>query len=113
MKMKTGLRYLLVQKVGKKQTKYSMDFQQEEALKCLLVTVPGVPILECLETNSVLNGWWILTQNITEKLTDKKQRTPTWFGKSRADSFQMPCLRQSVNRHWQGGQTVLNFTATG
>jgi hypothetical protein len=23
--------------------------------------------LECSETNSVLNGWWILTQNITEK----------------------------------------------
>ena len=31
-----------------------------EVLKCPLATVPGVPILECLETNSALNGWWIL-----------------------------------------------------
>jgi hypothetical protein len=24
----------------------------------------------------VLNGWWTLTQNITGKVTDEKQRTP-------------------------------------
>ena len=43
------------------------DFQLEVILKCLLATVPGAHILECLETNSVLNGWWTLIQNITEK----------------------------------------------
>ncbi|MEJ7683358.1 MAG: hypothetical protein WKG06_36965 [Segetibacter sp.] len=28
---------------------------------------PGVHMLDVLETNSVLNGWWTLTQNITGK----------------------------------------------
>ncbi len=41
----------------KKQTNYLMDFQQAEKSKCLLPTVPGVHILECLETNTELNGW--------------------------------------------------------
>ncbi len=66
-KMKTDLKYLLAQKVVKKQTNYLTDFQQAEVLKCPLATVLGVHILGCLETNSVLNGWWILTQNITDK----------------------------------------------
>jgi uncharacterized glyoxalase superfamily protein PhnB len=80
MKMKTGLRYLSVQKVVKKQTNYLADFQQAEVLKCLLATVPGVHILACLETNSVLNGWWILTQNITEKYNRKNNErlTAVW-----------------------------------
>jgi uncharacterized glyoxalase superfamily protein PhnB len=47
--------------------KFSSDFQQMEILKCLLQTVLGVLILECLETNTVLNGWSTLTQNIKDK----------------------------------------------
>ncbi len=76
MKTKTGLKYLLVQKVVKKQTNYLTDFRQAEILKCLLATVPGVPTLVCLEINMVLNGWWTLTQNITDKSNHKKQRMP-------------------------------------
>jgi hypothetical protein len=36
---------------------------------------PGVHILACLETNTVLNGWWSLTQSITKKYKRAKQRT--------------------------------------
>jgi PhnB protein len=36
------------------------SFQLAEMLNFLLATVPGVLILGCLETNTVLNGWWIL-----------------------------------------------------
>lgn len=33
------------------------DFQQVEQLKCQFLIIPGVHILECLETNMVLNRW--------------------------------------------------------
>jgi PhnB protein len=36
--------------------------QQEEKLKCQLVTVPGELTLVCSEINTGLNGWWILIQ---------------------------------------------------
>ena len=48
-------------------TNYLADFQQAEILKRQLASIPGVHILECLEINSVLNGWWILTHNVTDK----------------------------------------------
>ncbi len=63
----------LAQKAVKKPTNYLTGFQQVEILKCLLVTVPGVHILECLETNMVLNGWWNLTQIITGKFNRRKK----------------------------------------
>jgi hypothetical protein len=40
----------------KKLTNYLMDFQQVGKLKCLFLTVLGVHILACSETNMVLNG---------------------------------------------------------
>jgi uncharacterized membrane protein len=40
------------------------------------VTVPGVHTLVVLETNTVLNGLWNLTQIIIDKVTGEKQRTP-------------------------------------
>ncbi len=67
MKMKTGLKYKLVQKVRKRRTNYSMVFRQGDKLKVKSATVPGAHILDVLETNMVLNGWWTLPQNITGK----------------------------------------------
>jgi uncharacterized glyoxalase superfamily protein PhnB len=53
----TEILYQLVQKVAKKQTNYSMDFQKEEKLKCQLLTALSVHTLECLLINMVFNGW--------------------------------------------------------
>src|SRR3954462_8880278 len=87
MKMRTDLKYLSAQKVVKKQTNYLLDFQQAEVLKYPLVTVPGVHILGCLETNSVLNGWWILTQNITDRYNQKNNERLTWYCQKGTDAI--------------------------
>jgi hypothetical protein len=42
-------------------------------LKDISEKVPGVRMLDVLETNSVLNGWWMLNQNITGKVIEQKQ----------------------------------------
>src|SRR5580692_9457975 len=70
MRMKIDLKYLLVQKVVKKPTNYLTGYQQAEMLKCLLATLPGVPILRCSGINTVLNGWWNLTQNPMDKMVE-------------------------------------------
>ena len=41
-------------------------------IECLLLTVPGVHISECLETNMELNGWLTLTQIIKDKFNRRK-----------------------------------------
>jgi len=69
MKMKTGPKYLLVQKVVKKQTNYLTAYQQAELLKGISGTAHGVHILGCLETNTGLNGWWTLQKN--QRIKDK------------------------------------------
>jgi len=51
----------------KKPTNYLTGYQQAELLKDLSETALGVHILDVLETNTVLSGWWTLTQNPTDK----------------------------------------------
>src|SRR5438477_2026887 len=80
-KMKTEVKFQSVQKAKKKPTNYLTDFQQEDKLKCLLLTVLGVHISQCLETNMELNGWLTLTQNITDKTKRTKNNerlTTVW-----------------------------------
>src|SRR6478672_10011721 len=91
MKTKTGLKYQLVQKAGKKRTNYLTDFQQAGKLKDLSETAPGVHTLDVLETNMELNGWWILTQSITEKHKRKNERLTL-------------CLQKPVRPGHPGGQ---------
>jgi PhnB protein len=72
MKMKTGLRYLLVQKVVKKQTNYLADFQQAEVLKCLLRQSLGFIFWMFRDKFGI--EWMVdFDQNITESY---KRRTP-------------------------------------
>ena len=71
--MKTGLKYALVQNLVKKPTNYLTGYQQAEILKDILEKAPGVHMLVVLETNTGLNGWWNLTQNITGKVIEQKQ----------------------------------------
>ncbi len=67
------LKFLLAQKSREEADKNILTgFQQAEILKCLLVSVPGVPILRCLETNMVLNGWWNSPQDKQTNVTEKK-----------------------------------------
>src|SRR6476620_2425574 len=87
MRMKTGLKYLLLQKVVKKQINYLMGFQQAELLKCLLVIAHGVLILPCLETNSVLNGWWSLNQIERNKSGSTSRLKPVLWWKFLNNGF--------------------------
>jgi hypothetical protein len=54
----------------------SKGLSEGRKIEMPIADVLFVLILECSQTNLVLNGWWTLPQNTTEKYKRTKQRTP-------------------------------------
>src|SRR5215207_9133886 len=90
MSRRTGLRSPSVQKAVKKPINYLMGFQQVAMLKCRLLTVHGVLILECSATNTALSGWWITMPGIKEKYKHKQLTLTSTTNKNGKTSLYQP-----------------------